>query len=190
VTVGFAVAALSFGVGGGAAFAGGCPDRVTNQSFRNWGDEAQYFRAKNGGFEKKMGGWQTIGKPVIVAENEPWFVGDPSDRYSAQLSAGMGINIKTFCIWDDEDALRFFYKSPGKPGAKLDVAITVLHGKNEVIYKVSLDGSQPGWQVTDRLPTQVLKGSGSTKLGISISTSGTAATWLVDDVMIDPWRTQ
>lgn len=89
-----------------------------------------------------------------------------------------------------EDSMRSFVRRPGVRGAVLHVAVHVTVGVNVATMDADIDGSSYGWAPSDRfvLP-DIRDAAGRQNVTITLSSRGAAATWLTDDVMVDPWRT-
>ncbi len=168
-----------------------CAARSTKASFAAWGDTNQYFRVPGGGFEASLtNNWTMTGGAIGLLGNEPWRVVSLLDLMGAFIPAGGTATSPTFCVAAREDSLRFFAKRPGVRGAQLHVAVRVTAGVNVATMDVDIDGSTPGWGPSDRfmLP-DIRDAAGRQNVAITFSTRGTPAAWLVDDVMVDPWRT-
>jgi hypothetical protein len=56
-------------------------------------------------------------------------------------------------------------------------------------FDVNGDAAPTGWAPTMRLGIpNLLGGTGTQELTLKFTTRGTAATWYVDDVYVDPWK--
>ena len=168
-----------------------CAARSSRATFAAWGDTNQYFRAPGGGFEPSLtNNWTMTGGAIALVGNEPWHVVGALDLMAAFIPTGGTTTSPTFCVAAQEDSIRFFVKRPGVRGALLHVAVRVTAGVNVATMDVDIDGSASGWGPSDRymLP-DIRDAAGRQNVTITFSTRGTAAAWLVDDVMVDPWRT-
>jgi hypothetical protein len=167
-----------------------CGTRDLSQPFTAWGDGSDYFTAPDGTFESGLGGWTGYGLG-IAAENEPWFVFGAGDSSSMRITKSAARS-PVFCVAAGEEAVRMFVKSPGVSGSELGIRITASQPSTSAYAStgVEIDGDNPGWIVTDPIPVPSLFGTiGTENLSIRIDPDGPAATWLVDDVAVDPWRT-
>lgn len=190
VVLGVVAAAIGVGVAASGATVS-CTARSTGAHFAAWGDKNQYFRAPGGGFELSLSNnWTMSGGAMSLLGNEPWRVVNGFDAMSLTLPFTGTATSPTFCVTTSEDSLRFFVRKPGVRGAQLHVSVRVTAGVNVATMDVDIDGSTYGWTPTDRymLP-DIHDNNGRQNVTITFSTRGSWASWLVDDVMVDPWRT-
>ena len=90
-----------------------------------------------------------------------------------------------------EDSIRFFYKAPGVTGALLRVEISAESDRGESQSFMQLNGSARGWQVSPPMQIPNVRGEdGRQEIDITFEAIGRSATWFIDDVMVDPWRTR
>jgi hypothetical protein len=190
LTLGSLVAGL--GIAAPAAQAGTvlpCGGRTLSQPFTPWGDGNDYFAAPDGTFENGLGGWSSYGVG-LSGENEPWDVFGADDSTSLRLWSRPARS-PVFCVAAGEEAVRMFVKRPGVAGSELDIRIIAAQPLTSTFgaTSVSIDGDDPGWVVTDPIPVPSLFGGvGTENLSIHIDPDGASATWLVDDVAVDPWK--
>ena len=192
--LGTLLAAALFTAGLGIVTAGGhadaaiaCTTRTTTKAFANWGDQNAYFAIPNGTFESTSG-WSLNGASVVTP-NEPWKVVSSTHVSSLQVRAGGTATGPQFCVGSAEDALRLFVKLPGVSTALLHVHIDVVSGVNRATNDYDISGGGTGWAPTQRIMLPDIRdASGQQLVTVSFSTRGTAATWTIDDVMLDPWR--
>jgi hypothetical protein len=178
-----------------------CGVRSATPAFAAWGDQNSYFVAPGGSFEyvdtagvdvvwARTSGRSTIdrlGAALRVAENNPFNVSGVG-RKSLKITGNRSFVSPRFCVASDEDALRFVVKSP-KTGAPLHAYVNVQSaaGASTVDYDIPSAGAE--WKVTDALKLPNLRDAKGEQW-ITITISGApGTTWLVDDVMVDPWRT-
>ena len=167
-----------------------CSTRSTKAHFSQWGDNNQYFVAPGGTFEANAG-TTFSGGAKRVSGNEPWKINGSTHASAAQLPAGGSIKIEKFCVNSDEDSLRFFYRKPNVAGATLHITVRVTSGVNVATNDMDYDGAGSGWVVSPRMMLPDIRdASGRQWVEITYTTRNTGATWLVDDVMIDPWKTR
>ncbi len=173
----------------GAATVKACTLRSTTTPFVPWGDSNRYFVAPSGTFEYGVGSWTATGWAWTVSENEPWRVNGASDMMSMQLLAGSSVTSRGFCVGADEDSIRLFVRRPGITGAKLVVHVIATGVGGGLTTQYSMSGDSYGWTPTPRIKMPDLRDiNGQQTITIVIAPAGTAAGWLVDDVMVDPWR--
>jgi hypothetical protein len=185
-----AIAGASITATGGVAHADtGCSDRSTRAAFQQWGDNAEYFAASNGGFESGTADWVlTGGATTVMGEQEPWTVNGPGQQ-SLHLPRRATAQIR-MCVKSNEDALRFFWKVLGSSG-NLRIDITVDDSiKAKVVNNTSLAvGGLTAWQVAGRVNfPQIRDANGQLWITVKFSNQGMNPI-LLDDVMVDPWST-
>lgn len=189
------VAAVTMSVsalGAGSASAGSlpCTARTTAKYFAPWGDNNQYFQMPDGGFESGGSGWTFSGGAKGTTENEPWKIVGSGDSKSLWIPAGAKAVSPTFCVATAEDSLRAFVKRPGVANASLRLHVEVTSGVNRATSDIDINGSTAGWTVIDRLMLPDIRdSSGKQYVSVWFWTTGVGASWKVDDVMIDPWKT-
>ena len=189
LTVALAVSATGVVVASGevANAAIACGARTTSKPFTAWGDNNAYFAAPDGTFESSVG-W--TGRSLSrVAGNEPWKINGSGHGYSLKIAAAGQANSAQFCVNSDEDSLRLFYKSPGVSGASLKLHIDVVSGVNRATNDYDIGGATAGWALMQRIMLPDIRdASGQQYVTITLTAQGTNATWYVDDVMVDPWK--
>jgi hypothetical protein len=192
-----ALAMAALGVCAPAVMAYGTPLPCTSRSeaavFAPWGDRATYFRVSNGGFEAGSTYWALRNGAVVVSGNEPYHIGGASDSHSLRLTAGSSAESRTFCVAVGEDGLRFMVYNPRVSGAILHVdAIaqnTSTGAMGYMAFDVNSDVPSAPWSPSMRLGLpRMFNGGGTQSLTLVFSTRGAAATWLVDDVYVDPFK--
>jgi hypothetical protein len=164
-----------------------CGNRVTNAAFTQFGDAAEYFAAPDGGFEGRGTGWTRV-HTSIVSENEPWYVGAATDVKALRMASYSTATTPAFCTAASEEAFRFFYRAPGKPGYRLTVTATVTSAKGTASVSTKVDGSISGWQVSPPLALpDLLDSTGTQYVTIRIDNNSDLP-FMVDDLLVDPWR--
>ena len=189
---------LLLAAGATAAFAGGstspCSTRDQARFFRQWGDPNSYFLVPNGGFESGAQDWWLSGGAHVVWGNEWYSVGGWADTKSLRIPAGATAESRTICVGVGEDSVRLFVKKPRVAGAVLHVEATVRNRDTDEVaqaaFDVESDVASSGWVPTSVLAIPNLLGSdgGQQELTLRFTTLGTAATWYIDDVFVDPWK--
>lgn len=169
----------------------GCPARTTSPMLSRFGDPNEYFPVPNGGFNRWGAGWN--GMFSLALENEPWYVNRAALTGSLRLWPGDSARTAELCVGEGEDSFRFFYKGTGQLGSRLLVRTTVRADTGTYTYGTTLDTSRAGWQLS---PVVSVPNHATTKVQqISIAFVNTTPfdsvrTVLVDDVLIDPWRSR
>ncbi len=166
-----------------------CATRAVTKPFVPWGDTNNYFIAPSGTFEYGAGTWTVAGSAWTVAENEPWRVNGASDWSSMQLLPGSSIRSRSFCVGYDEDSIRLFIRKPGVPGSAITIQVTVTNPNGSGVATYTMSGESFGWGPSPRINMpNVRDANGQQTVTIEIMPANNPAVWLVDDVMVDPWR--
>jgi hypothetical protein len=190
------LAATMLGAGAGSALAFGtavpCAARSEAPVFQAWGDSFNYFSAPNGGFEAGSTDWLLSGGAAVITGNEPFKVGGATHAKSLRIPAGGTAESRTICVSRGEDTIRLFVNNARVPGAILHVEAIVRSSTGQVAqtaFDVNGEATPAGWSPTMRLGIpNLLGGSGSQELTLSFTTRGTPATWIIDDVYVDPYK--
>jgi len=190
-----AVAVAALGVTASSALAYGsplpCAGRTEAPVFAPWGDDSSYFLIPNGGFETRAMNWSLRGGASVVTGNEPWHVHSWRDGHDLQLSPGSSAESRTMCIGMGVSGLRMFVKGVSAGSAILHVDAIVQDPSNGWVGTAAFDvnGGSPIWAPTIliELP-RLFNGIGQESLTIRLTERGSAATWLVDDVYLDPFK--
>lgn len=168
-----------------------CSTPQTAPYFARWGDQGQYFLAPGASFVPGTSdGWTMSAGASSVAGGDPWDVTGASAPWSAAIPAGGSLTSQAICVNANQNAIRFFYKSPGVPGSGLRVFMETWQGNAVSTNTLMLNGQPAGWQVSyfTYLPS-LWNTQGQEQVVISFTPANTPAPWQVDDVMIDPWAT-
>ncbi len=167
-----------------------CPTRTTTTPFTAWGDHNQYFVVPGGTFEGSHG-WGSNGNVSVVNDQAPWKINGSNHSKALNLPAYTTTIAPNMCIASNVDWLRLFYKDPGVSGARLLVKIEAwntagTNGRVVKEYRISSGGA--GWKLTSALALPNNRDSrGEQMVTITITPVDTAASWRIDDVMLDPW---
>jgi hypothetical protein len=194
--VGLAVAAATMlAAGSGTAHAFGaavpCSTRAESKVFQPVdGDQFDYFLMPNGGFESGAGEWQLQGGATVVSGNNTVF---KSGSKSLRIPNGAQVESRTICITKGEEGIRLLVNHPGVGGAILHVQVVIRNTDNgwESVQAFDVNGDPKikGWRATPRMGVPAMWGNnGTQQLTFKFSTRGTAATWGIDDVYVDPFR--
>ena len=85
--------------------------------------------------------------------------------------------------------MRLFAKSPDVSGGSLTVKTTVSTAYGSALTSTTMGGAARAWTPSPRIPLVNVSGpDGKQYVTLSISNTGTG-TWLVDDILVDPWKT-
>lgn len=181
---------LSTGAIAGSASAA-CASRTTFQAFSKWGDTNQYFVAPNATFESGTSGWTMyagVGTPSVVTDQEPWKINGAGHSKALQLPAYSTAMPPNICLNSNEEWMRFFYKDPAVSGAQLLVKIEAWSSAGRVVQEIRINSGSAGWKVSNQIAMPNKRdAAGEQTITLTITPVGTAATWRVDDIMIDPW---
>lgn len=192
-----ALAAGALGVGAQTAVAFGspvaCGPRSEAAVFAPWGDNAGYFLVRNGNFENGSTDWLLTGGAAVVDGNETYKVGGASDGHSLRIPAGASAESRIICVSTGEDTIRLFVNNLHVSGAILHVDAIAQNPANGATawtaFDVNGDVPSAAWAPTMQLkiPSQ-FGGNGTEALTLRFTTRGTAATWGIDDVYVDPFK--
>jgi hypothetical protein len=169
-----------------------CDGQETAAPFAPWGDNNPYFPMPGGTFESGSTGW-TLSGAAIVAGNESYFVHDPADTQSLSLAGDAQAVSPETCVDLGDYSVRMFVRSSRRPGSTLHILATVddpLTGLSLSIgYDIDSGAGTSTWGPTDQLLIPNLLGGllDTANLTLTFTTSG-PATWYIDDVYVDPFK--
>ncbi len=202
-----ALAALAIGPGTASADTP-CSTRATSQPFVAMGDSNRYFVAPNGRFEDSADGvsateWShTGGSRLDSGFQNPWYINAASDAQAAWIPRGGTLTSAWFCANSDEDSIRFFV-SPQTASSRLELTMTVSNGVDQTSTTTVLDPWSFGdatvadngssWFYSPRLMLPDLRDvDGRQWVQLKFRTISSMrrsyAGIFVDDIMVDPWR--
>lgn len=170
-----------------------CVARPEAQVFAPWGDTNGYFLLPNGDFENGSSEWALSGGAVVIAENEPYHVGGTAGSSSLQLPPGSAAESRTVCVSTGQDAVRLFVRNPHVSGAILHVDAIARNPTTGALGYMSFDvnGDVPSdlWSPTTQLGLpRIFNAAGVEELTLYFTLRGTPATWGIDDVYVDPFK--
>jgi hypothetical protein len=177
----------------GAGWEQPCEARKLSKAFSQWGDTNDYFLVTGGDFETfSVIAWNlSLGTQPRLGEQSPWKVNSALHRMGLRIPFGGRARTLDICVMVDEETMRFFYRSPGVRGAQLRVDIDAASDMGSAKGSWTADGSVAGWQVSPAIAIPNVRGEdGRQEIEITFTPAGVRATWAIDDVMIDPWRTR
>ena len=192
-----AFGALALAVSAPAAMADtACQDRSTSSSFSFTGDWNQYFAAPNGSFDSNSE-WFHYGSRIVDGVGSPVNVARGVYTRSAFLSGTNTMNSTWTCVRGNEDTVRFLVKPNGSNPGNLTLRLYVSDPTSATgwsIKQISINPSSAGtpvgngWYVTPRITIPWTPYWDSIQwISFSFNTQDSSG-WYVDDVMIDPWR--
>ena len=189
---------LTLAVGTPAAMADtACQDRSTSASFSFTGDWNQYFSAPNGSFDSNSAEWFHYGSRVVDGVGSPVNVAGGAYTRSAFLPGYSAMNSTWTCVRGNEDTVRFLIKPNGSSAGNLTLKLYVSDPTSATgwsIKQISINPSSAGtpvgngWYVTPRISIPWTPYWDNIQwISFSFNTQNSSG-WYVDDVMIDPWR--
>jgi hypothetical protein len=181
--------ALVVGPTTAAQAADDCTTRTTTKAFSAFGDTNEYFPIGGGTFESgSLSNFTVTGGASVAGENEPWRVLNSSHSKAAALPAGATLTA-TFCVQIGEDSMRLFTKSPSNAGSGLTIRTTVSTAYGSAATSTSMGAASSAWSPTARIPLKNVSGPDGKQYVTLVITNTGSGTWLVDDILVDPWRT-
>jgi hypothetical protein len=166
-------------------------DTSASQPFARFGDNANYVLAPGGSFESGTLGWQLNGASV-VSGNEPYYVHGNKDKHSLSIPAGGSATTPPMCFAPGDWHLRFFAQSSSSSFSSMRVNVKV---KSALGLLSILDGGTVSangtWAPSPRLGL-LLTNVTSILAVDSVSfqfVPNDRASWRIDDVYLDPWKT-
>lgn len=187
-----AAAVLAGSIATPAALGAGCPPPPTPvHPFQQWSDSNTYVLTSGGSFEQ--GGpnaWSLSGGASILPGNEPWYVNSKSDHQSLYLPAGSSATSGCTSAPMINSMVRFFANNVGSASGGLHVEIIVNGGKNGVLDG-GLISPAAGWSPTSQINVpwaHPLKGA--VQLQVRLTAVGAGAAFDIDDVYLDPIKSQ
>jgi hypothetical protein len=192
-----ALALLGVLVVPGAAFASSsilasCPTQPVSTPFSQWGDNNEYFLAPGGSFEGTADqvGW-TLSNATLTSGNESFFVNDPGDSQSLTIAGGGSATSPFFCVDNTMGSLRFFAQQVSAgAGLHMQALVQTSDGVTTVPLAHLFDGSTPAWAPTDPIvgDTSGMPDGQMLMVALQFTVRSSAASWEIDDVYVDPYR--
>jgi hypothetical protein len=186
-----ALACLGLFAAPGVAFAA-CPAQPVSTPFSQWGDANSYFPLRGGSFEGTADqlGW-TLSGASLTSGNEPFVVNGSGDGQSLSIAGGGSATSPFFCLDHTMTSLRFFAQQAAAGGDLHVQALVQTRGGVRTVPVADLaDGSMPSWAptrpITDGAATLAHRRSLMAALQFSVPAS--AASWQIDNVYVDPYR--
>lgn len=170
-----------------------CQTPPDSAPFSQWGDNNDYFLAPGGSFEgtADQGGW-TLSNATLTSSNEPFLVNGSGDSQSLTIAGGGSATSPFFCIDNTMSSLRFFARQLSA-GAGLRVYALVQNSDGTVTTELLarlLDGSTSAWAPSApiAIDTSGLSDGQTLNVALRFTVRPSAASWQMDDVYVDPYR--
>jgi hypothetical protein len=166
----------------------GCPVTPTTTPFAPWGDVSHYVLAPGGDLEEGGSTWALTGGAGAVEDDKPFHVGAATDHLALGLPAGSAATTAQMCIGVEHRTLRFVSKASRRSGT---LQVEVLYaGRSRMIGTI---GAATAWAPTDVLPMVVnelapVQGN-AIEVAFRFTPRGNAS-WSLDDVYVDPFRSR
>ena len=167
-------------------------DTSASQPFARFGDSSHYVLVPGGSFEAGTNGWQLSRGAGLVTGNEPYYVHGSRDRSSLYIPAGGSATTPPMCFAPGDWHMRFFVQSSSSSVSSLRVNVKVksLLGVLSVLDGGTVSDSGT-WSPSPRLSLLLTNLTGILAVD-SVSfqfVPNDRASWRIDDVYLDPWKT-
>jgi hypothetical protein len=165
-----------------------CPAPPVSTPFAQWGDSNSYFAVPGGTFEGAQPGW-TLSNATLTPGNEPFFVNGPSDNQSLTIGGGGSATSPYFCVDSTMSSMRLFADQVA-PGGDLQITALVQtpNGVADVPVGDLGDGSMRSWAPTQPITGNSSQLAGSVMVALRFRVPPSVASWTIDDVYVDPYR--
>ena len=173
-----------------------CAAQPTSTAFARWGDSSNYFLMPGGGFEPGTPGWALAGPAAVAAGNETFFANGTGGTHNLALPTGAQTVSPTVCVAMGENTIRLFVKNSGVASSVLHVQAYVQNPLTGLVLSTGFDiqgtAAAKGWAPSNRLLIPNLLGGvlGTQRLTLVFTTRGAPATWNIDDVFVDPFKSR
>jgi len=173
-----------------------CAARPTSTPFAPWGDKSSYFLMPGGGFEAGAPDWALLGGAHTVAGNETSYVNAKTDSHSLAIPTGGQAVSPTVCVAMGENTIRLFVKNSGVASSVLHVDAYVQNPLTGLVLSTGFDikgsSGSTAWSPGSPMLIPNLLGGvlGTQKLTLVFTTRGAPATWNIDDVYVDPFKSR
>lgn len=166
-----------------------CATRTLSKAFSPWGDLNDYFVVTDGTFETGARSWKLDrGVTVATKQQATWKVNGANHNFGMMLPKGTSARAPQTCLTVGEESFRFFYKTPAVKGATLVVTIQSDSDMGRATSTVTLTGNgTSAWAVSPPIAIPNVLGEDYQQY-VDISFTVTGGTWVLDDVMIDPFK--
>ena len=169
-----------------------CQTPSVSNPFSQWGDNNDYFLAPGGSFEGTADqvGW-TLSNATFTSGNEPFLVNDPGDSQSLIIAGGGSATSPYFCVDNTMSSLRLFAQQvTAGGGLRVQALVQTSDGVTTEPLARLFDGSTPAWAPTDPIATDFagLADGQTLTVALRFTVRSSAASWQIDDVHVDPYR--
>jgi hypothetical protein len=167
------------------------PQKASARPFTPWNDLAYYTLVSGGDAEGALSGW-TLDGARVVEGNEPFKVGRSTDHRSIALTGGASVTTAPICIDSTYPWFRFFARNTSGHAAqlKVDIFYTDTLGRVRNAGTGDYSTADGAWVPTGSLGIgiawQAIPAGSSLPVTFRFTAVGTAS-WLVDDVYVDPF---
>jgi hypothetical protein len=192
---GFAVLPVTAGSASAATLLPTCAARQASTPFAPWGDSKSYFLMPGGTFESGAPGWRLAGGAAIAAGNESFYAAAATDSHSLAIPSGAQATSPTVCVAMGDNTIRLFVKNSGVVSSVLHVQAYVQNPLTGLVLSTGFDvngTTSKSWLPSAGLFVPNLLGGvlGTQNLTLVYSTRGASATWNIDDVFVDPFKSR
>jgi hypothetical protein len=169
------------------------PQPTLQQFFFGWNDTSLYTPVANAGVEQGSTGWTLTGSAAVVAGNEPWNIGGPSDRSSLNLPAGSSAVTAPICIDETYPHFRLFVRNTGALNTSLKIEVLYFDTKGKLISTKPYDykTQSTAWEASGLVGINVFSSKKTTVAAAPVTfrftPTGSGARYQIDDVYVDPW---
>ena len=169
-----------------------CQTPPVSTPFSQWGDDNSYFFVPGGTFEGTADqlGWNLSGA-TLTSGNEPFFVNGAGDSQSLTIAGGGSATSPFFCVDNTMGSLRFFAQQVSAgAGLRVQALVQTADGVSSVPVAHLFDGSTPTWAPTDPIveDSSGLSDGQTLMVALQFTVRSSAASWQIDDVAVDPYR--
>jgi hypothetical protein len=158
------------------------PQKASVRPFTPWKDLAYYTLVSGGDAEGTLTGW-TLDGARVVEGNEPFKVGRSTDHRSIALTCGASVTTAPICIDSTYPWFRLFARNTSGRPAQLKVDIFYT----DTLGRVRNAGTGlPTGSLGIAIAWQAIPTGSSLPVSFRFTAVGSAS-WLVDDVYVDPF---
>jgi hypothetical protein len=186
-----AATTFAFLVSTGAALAA-CPSQPLSNPFSQWGDTNSYFLVPGGSLEGTLDaiGWN-LSNASLTQGNEPFGVDGAGDSQSLTIGGGGSVTTPYFCVDNSMSQMRFFAQQTA-PGGDLEVEAVIQTWHGDVVKPIGdiTDGSMPSWAPTNSIDggANQLPADRTLTVALRFEVPSSNASWQIDDIYVDPYR--
>jgi hypothetical protein len=185
-------------LGAGASYAAqpSCGQAELSQPFLPWDDAGYYTQLPNGDFEQRSNFWTFGGEAGLVRDNESFSVAGTNDSKALNIGESGSAISDPVCVGLDSPTIRLFARNAGSPLSTLTVSVqfTDILGLSHTV-PVGVITAGEDWQPTAPVPVVVnllglpVVSDGTTDVSFVFTPVGAGGDWTIDDVYVDPFKT-